>query len=262
MKILKNILLICLVFSFSTTWAVEVPENRDQCLAICDKYFPGTSGTTPVDPVTPTKAKVFPDPITFERTSDQGNGAAAILFRSTRDGWINYVSVNGEVARKGVSYKGASVFLLLKSGDTYARPLKFVIKTNDGGLYTAVSGSASPVDPTTGYTNKETFTSYGERNGGRKAWRIPKRGDSLGSGPVKFVFVSGKTFTVKSTARNCRDREDTCNRDSSTDMDGFVFKPGNGRPNGEGDSDIGTAHGGIYLHAPYGDKSNTVTMYW
>ena len=44
-------------------------------------------------------------------------------------------------------------------------------------------------------------------------------------------------------------------------MYGFVFKPGIGA-NGEGDNDTGTSHGGIYLHAPYGDKSNTVTLWY
>ena len=44
-------------------------------------------------------------------------------------------------------------------------------------------------------------------------------------------------------------------------MYGFVFKPGIG-PNGDGDSDTGTSHGGIYLHAPYGDSSKQVTVYY
>lgn len=110
------------------------------------------------------------------------------------------------------------------------------------------------------FKNKATFTSYGVRNGGRQAWRISGKGPSFGE-PVKFVFSSGKTFTVKDTDKNCRDREDTCERDSKAEMYGFVFKPGIG-PNGEGDSDTGTSHGGIYLHAPYGDSSKTVTLYY
>lgn len=110
------------------------------------------------------------------------------------------------------------------------------------------------------FKNKATYTSYGVRNGGRQAWRIAGKGPSFGE-PVKFVFSSGKSFTVKDTDKNCRDREDTCERDSKAEMYGFVFKPGIG-PNGDGDSDTGTSHGGIYLHAPYGDSSKTVTLYY
>jgi len=266
MKTLTSLFAVLLLaFTFSQAQAIDLPANRAQCLALCDQYYPG-GGTIP-DPVTPpppSTAKAFPHTITFERDSDQGNGAAAILFRSSPDNWVNYVSVNGEVARKGNSYKGASVFLLTQSGDKYSRPLKFVIKTVDGGVYAAVSGNPTPADPGTptgNYKNSATYDSYGVRNG-RQAWRIPKRGDSLGAGPVRFTFSSGKTFVVKSTARNCRDREDTCNRDSRSSKYGFVFKPGNGRPNGEGDADIGTAHGGIYLHEFYGGKSPKVKMEW
>jgi len=260
MKTLTSLLTLLLAFTLSQAQAIDLPATRGQCLALCDQYYP----VGPVDPVKPppSTTKAFPHTITFEKDSDQGNGAAAILFRASPDNWVNYVSVNGEVARKGVSYKGASVFLLTKSGDKYSRPLKFIIKTVDGGVYAATSGSSSPTNPTGSYKNSAEYTSYGERNGGRMTWRIPKRGDSLGPGPVKFTFSNGQTFIVKSTARNCRDREDTCNRDSSAEKDGFVFKPGNGVPNGEGETNIGTAHGGIYLHAPYGNKSKTVKMEW
>ena len=270
------LLILGLLLCCGPAWSnAELPQNRaeclalcesycpnTQCVAVCDQYFPGGGGgTTPPPPVT---SKPFPHTITFERDSDQGNGAAAILFRKSPDNWVNFVSVNGEVARKGVSYKGASVFLLTKSGDKYARPLKFVIKTVDGGLYTATSGSSGGgggTTPTGSYKNKATYDSYGVRNK-RQAWRINKRGDSLGPGPIRFTFSSGIVFTVKSTAKNCRDNENTCQRDSKSSKLGFVFKPGNGAPNGEGDSDIGTSHKGIYLHSPYGDKSPRVTMEW
>lgn len=109
------------------------------------------------------------------------------------------------------------------------------------------------------YKNKATFSSYGVRNG-RQAWRISGKGPSFGE-PIKFVFSSGKTFTVKDTDKNCRDDENTCARSSSADMYGFVFKPGIG-PNGDGDSDTGTSHGGIYLHAPWKDTSGSVTLYY
>jgi len=240
-----------------------------ECNQACAQLFPGSQ---PVDPqpgppiVPPAGTKVCTMPITFEARADQNDQNAAVLFRTLQDSQVTAVSVNGEVARRGRPYKGCPVFLLEKEGGQYPRPLKIVAQTSDGQTCTAVSGSsetpAGPSNPTTGYKNQATYKAYGKRNGGRWAWRINKRGDSLGPGPVKFTFSSGKTFTVKSTAKNCRDREDTCQRDSKAEMDGFVFKPGNNRPNGEGDADIGTSHGGIYLHAPYGDPSQTVKMEW
>jgi len=211
----------------------------------------------------PAGTKVFPWEITFERDSDQGNGAAAILFRTIPEGTVVSVSVNGEVARLGKSYKGASVFLMSKSGDNYSRPLKFIIKTADGQTWTATSGSeapAGPATPTGEYKHKATYDSYGVRNG-RQAWRINKKGPDFGPGPVKFVFSSGKEFIVYNTSKNCRDVPKSCGRNSKAPMYGFVFKPGIG-PNGEGDSDTGTSHGGVYLHAPWKDNSKEVTVYW
>ena len=210
--------------------------------------------------------KPFPYKVTWENDSDQGNGAACILFRTLTDADVVAVTVNNEMARKGQPYKGCPVFLMKNPGHQYMRPLKMVIETMDGQKWSFVTGAETPnipgaPDSPSGYKHSETYTSYGVRNG-RQAWRISKRGDSLGPGPVKFTFSSGKTFTVKSTAKNCRDQESTCSRNSKAPMYGFVFKPGNGRPNGEGDSDIGTSHGGIYLHASYGDGSKTVKMEW
>lgn len=217
------------------------------------------------DPVTPTPqptTNVFPHKITFENSSDQGNGSAAILFRTLKDGDIIAVSANGEQARKGTPYKGCPVFILSKSGNEYSRPLVFVITDKSGIVYTVKSSdSATPSTPSNNeFDHSETYTSYGVRNGGRQAWRISKGGDELGAGPIKFVFASGKSFIVKNPLKNCRDQEN-CSRNSKADMYGFVYKPGIG-PNGEGDDDTGTSHGGIYLHAPYGDSSKEVTMYW
>lgn len=107
----------------------------------------------------------------------------------------------------------------------------------------------SDKDPKTdGYSKKETYTSYGVRNGGRQAWRIPKKGPAFGK-KIKVVFSNGHTVYVNNTSKNYRE------------SDGFVFKPGIG-PNGEGSHDTGTAHGGVYLHAPYGNKSKQVTFYF
>jgi hypothetical protein len=114
-------------------------------------------------------------------------------------------------------------------------------------------GSIEPGEPVkpepdvvAGFTEKETYRSYGERNGGRKAWRIPKKGTAFGKELI-VVFSDGHTVHVKDTSHNYREK------------DGFVFKPGLG-PNGTGDANTGTAHGGIYLHAPYGNKSMDATI--
>lgn len=101
---------------------------------------------------------------------------------------------------------------------------------------------------TSEYSHQSTYTSYGVRNGGRQAWRIPKKGPEFGR-KIKVVFSDGHTVYVNDTSHNYRE------------SDGFVFKPGIG-PNGEGDSDTGTAHGGVYLHAPYNNRSKQVTFYY
>ena len=248
---------VCLLLVYGQAWAIDLPADKAQCLALCDQYYPG-GGTAD-----PGKSKVFPGPITFERSSDQGNGAAAILFRSTKDNWINFVSVNGEIARKGVSYKGASVFLLTKSGDKYPRPLKFVIKTVDGGIYTAVSGSSTSADtgdPAVGsYKYKKTYPRYNVAND-RNAWRIPENGPWFGK-QAKVVFANGKSFTVYDTSKNCRDQEKTCSRNFKAAMYGFVWKSGLG-PNGTGDENTGTSHHGVYIHEPFGGTSKSLTIYY
>lgn len=98
------------------------------------------------------------------------------------------------------------------------------------------------------YDQQETYSSYGTRNGGRQAWRIPKKGPAFGK-KIKVVFSNGHTVYVNNTSRNYRE------------SDGFVFKPGIG-PNGEGVHDTGTAHGGVYLHAPYGNRSRQATFHF
>jgi len=257
-----------LILGIALLWAVPagavtIPQSLDECTALCAQYFPGETVTPPTDPVIPlpdgTKACTMP--ITFERGADQNGGKPAVLLRTLQDSAVISVIVNGEVARRGVPYKGCPVYLLANSDSQYSRPLQISVKTSDGQTCTAKSGAA-PTNPTGNYTNKAEYDSYGVRNGGRQAWRINKRGDSLGSGPVKFTFSNGLTFVVKDPNKNCRDREDTCNRDSRAEKDGFLYKPGNGLPNGTGDADRGTSHGGIYLHAPYGNSSKKVLMQW
>ena len=106
--------------------------------------------------------------------------------------------------------------------------------------------SATP--QTSEYTKQDSYRSYGTRNGGRQAWRIPRKGPSFGK-KIKVVFSNGHTVYVNNTSKNYRE------------SDGFVFKPGLG-PNGHGDSNTGTAHGGVYLHAPYGNRSKQVIFHY
>ena len=108
--------------------------------------------------------------------------------------------------------------------------------------------ATAPTTTPTGYSKQATYKAYGQRNGGRWAWRIPKKGPEFGN-QIKVVFSNGHTVYVKDTSHNYRE------------SDGFVFKPGLG-PNGTGDADTGTAHGGVYLHAPYKNPSQSVTFYF
>lgn len=54
------------------------------------------------------------------------------------------------------------------------------------------------------YKNKATYTSYGTRNGGRQAWRIPMKGPEYGD-TIKVVFADGHTVIVKDTSHNYRE---------------------------------------------------------
>ena len=248
----------------STAGAQAIPTSLAECNALCNQYFPGGPIVPPVTPpVVPPTTKVCTMPITFERDSDQGNGAAAILFRTLQAGSITAVSVNGEAARLGKPYKNAPVFLMSKSGDQYPRPLKFIVQTSDGQTCTAVSGSSEtpsgPSNPTIGYKNQKSYGYFNHANG-RQAWRIPENGPWFGQ-QAKVVFSSGKEFTVYDTSKNCRDQEKSCSRNSKAQMYGFVWKSGLGE-NGEGDSNTGTSHHGVYIHAPHGDTSKSLTIYY
>jgi hypothetical protein len=141
---------------------------------------------------------------------------------------------------------------MTKSGENYKRPLEFVIKDNKGNTYSASSEdqeeeSEGNETPTGEYRYKDTYTSYGVRNGGRQAWRVPKNGPAFGN-KIKVVFSNGHTVFVNNTSQNYRE------------SDGFVFKPGLG--NNTGSDGTGTTHHGVYLHAPYGNSSKTVTVYY
>ena len=132
------------------------------------------------------------------------------------------------------------------------KPVAKPATKTDSKTDTKTDSKDSTDDSSGEYSRKATYTSYGVRNGGRQAWRIPKKGPEFGK-KIKVVFSDGFTTVVNNTSKNFRL--------SSGKGRGFVFKPGLG-PNGEGDEDTGTAHGGVYLHAPYGNRSKQVTFHY
>ena len=121
-------------------------------------------------------------------------------------------------------------------------PVTFSGSSQSGTSIAEISGDFA------GYSNSETFTSYGVRNGGRQAWRIPESGPEYAN-KLRIVFKDGHTVYVNDTSNNYRE------------SDGFVFKPGID-DGGEGSNSTSTSHGGIFLHAPYGNNSQKATLYW
>ena len=116
------------------------------------------------------------------------------------------------------------------------------------GLSQSSTSTAEISGNSAGYSNSETFTSYGVRNGGRQAWRIPESGPEYAN-KLMIVFKDGHTVYVNDTSNNYRE------------SDGFVFKPGMD-DGGEGSNSTSTSHGGIFLHAPYGNNSQKATLFW
>jgi hypothetical protein len=112
----------------------------------------------------------------------------------------------------------------------------------------------SPGGPVPGNANGDeppgtcgsVYDAYGTRNGGRMAWRVSKGGESF-SGDVKVTFSDGHTVTVPNSLKNYREG------------DGFVYKPGIS-DGGHGSDSTSTSHGGIYIHAPYGNYSSKVRL--
>lgn len=239
----KNLLILISIIIVSLAAGVNyaLSETVEECISACNEKY------KPIDPV---KEVLFPDNLTFEETTSAGTGdyygTAAVLFPTKWEGKIKSVVLNNELAIKGTSYKGRPVFRFKKKGNEYIRPLKFIIETSEG-IFVYTMGSLSDNAPVS-YKYSTRYTSYGVRNGGRQAWRIPKKGPEFGKA-IKVVFSNGHTVYVKNTSKNYREN------------DGFVFKPGIG-PNGEGEDNTGTAHGGVYLHAPYGNPSKQVTFYY
>jgi len=102
-----------------------------------------------------------------------------------------------------------------------------------GESWTAAEEQNSYAAAAMRFSRKGTYDTYGTRNGGRQAWRIPKVGRAGGKALVRFP--SGRQYLVTLGKANRSNK-------------GFVFKKG--------------SHGGWYIHACYGDRSKTVTVYW
>lgn len=255
MRLRKMWLLSVLLLVCGTCFSPYVCYSNallDQCVQKCADLYPVIT------------SKVFPDNLTFEDTTSAGTGAykgtSAVLFPVKWEGKILAVSMNGEKALHGVSYKGRPVFRFVKVGTAYQRPLKFVIETTVGDYIYTIGSTSDNTTPTTGFTHSAIYTSYGVRNG-RQAWRITKRGDTFGK-RIRITWLpSGKVMTVNDTSKNCRDRSDTCQRDSKGEVYGAVYKPGIGF-NGDGDSNTGTSHGGVYLQGPWKNNDKTVKIEW
>ena len=119
----------------------------------------------------------------------------------------------------------------------------------------AASGTGAPGStPSDGtYAHSDTFQSYGVRNGGRQAWRIPNSGPHFGKS-CKVTFSDGTSVVVPDTSKNFRIQ--------SGDKRGFVFKPGMDNGFSDKERDTSTSHHGVYLHAPYGNSSKSVKFEW
>lgn len=111
------------------------------------------------------------------------------------------------------------------------------------------TGTEEPVTTDTVFTKMETFTYYNTGDNGKHAWRIPKVGTSFGK-TIKLVFESGYTAVIPDTSKRFAKKN------------GLIYRPGTGEKVGTITNDIQTSHGGIYLYAPVGDTSKTVTIYY
>jgi hypothetical protein len=114
---------------------------------------------------------------------------------------------------------------------------------------TSAAMAASPATAVSGYTRSAEFTSKGVANGDRQYWRIPQSGPQFGK-ELKAVFADGHTVVVKNTSQRYAEN------------DGFIFRPGIGSESDPRAADTWTSHKGAFIHAPFGNDSKTVKLYW
>ena len=88
-----------------------------------------------------------------------------------------------------------------------------------------------------------TYRYYNVGDQGKYAWRIPRKGPSFGS-RLLITFSNGFRVVIPNSSKRCSLRN------------GFIYRPGIGSIK----SGTGTSHGGIYIYAPRGNKSQTLTI--
>ena len=108
-----------------------------------------------------------------------------------------------------------------------------------------IVGSQPATEPAqmTNAATGPTYKYFNVGDGGRMAWRIPVKGTVFGRSFV-VRFSNGYAIRVPNSARRCSHRN------------GFTYRPGIGTIK----SGTGTSHGGVYIYAPRGNKSQTLTI--
>lgn len=218
---------------------VNAAENFDQCIQTCNDKFPIVATT------------IFPDNLTFEDTTDKGEGeykgTAAVLFPAKWEGKIKTVLMNGEKAFHGESYKGRPVFRFKKAGNEYSKPLKFTIETTTGNYTYSIGSSGSSVFIPPKNSTRYKYFNIGD--GGRRAYRVTKKGTDFGKS-LKIVYDSGHVFNIPDTSKR------------TTDSKGCIYRPGTGVRVDPVKTQEQTSHGGVYLYGPYKDNSDFATFYY
>lgn len=124
-----------------------------------------------------------------------------------------------------------------------------VVKDEESGISPdAASDTETSVDPAAVYAKSETFVYYNVGDGGRMAWRIPKKGPDFGK-TIKAVFADGYTVVIPDTSVRFALKN------------GFIYRPGTDKK-GSPTNSIETSHGGVYMYAPTGNQSKSVTYYY
>ncbi|OGI11971.1 MAG: hypothetical protein A2Y40_06725 [Candidatus Margulisbacteria bacterium GWF2_35_9] len=136
--------------------------------------------------------------------------------------------------------------LLFDNGEIESGRRELSSSSKSSGVSGSTSGTSNSDDSS--YANSAEYDTLGLANGDRESFRINGDGPSYGSS-MKVVFEDGYTVTIDDLS-SCLYLED-----------GFIYKPGMGEM-GSGPGYTGTSHNGIFFHAPYGNESDSVTIYW
>jgi len=125
-----------------------------------------------------------------------------------------------------------------------------IVKDEEAGVDPeSATGVEIPVDPAMVFNNRETVTMYNVGDGGRHAWRITKKGPDYGK-TIKLTFENGYEVIIPDTSVRFALKN------------GLIYRPGTGERVKPIVTNIQTSHGGIYLYAPTGNASKTVTIWY